>query len=227
MPNVINLTKGKMISLTKKETGEKLKRVTVGLQWGQIEVKDESLTFTGRLKRFFGGVTSEKDYMINSVRLEDVDLDGILFLYDKVGELIETVYYNRTKSSDGSCRTLGDDRTGVDHKGIKQDNETLFLDMDKIRGTVHSVVVVLNSYSRQDFGKIPYVQLKVYDDDTKKEFANYRLDNDPDFSGKTTFVLGVFKRSADSWIFKAVGEGTTETRLQEISFGSAKRAANA
>lgn len=230
MDKVINLSKGKTICLTKTavESGEALKRVKCGLAWGQIVreqrifVKGEEPGFFGKL---FGKKATEDHYETKVLGKKEVDLDASICVYDENKNLIDTVYFSNKVSFDGSMKTLGDDTTGVNKKGEGKDNETLIIDLHKVSERVKYLVIILNSYRHDKFDELPYARMRIYDDN--KVFADYKIDNNPEFAGKEALVLGVFKRNSKNpglWEFEASGVATTERSIPEIARGSAKNA---
>lgn len=228
MDKVINLSKGKTICLTKTAAndGEVLKTVKVGLKWGQIEVKREKLV-KGSKPGFFGklfGRTETPDRMETvTIDRKEVDLDASICVYDGRKNLIDTVYFGHKISKDGSMKTLGDDTTGLNKQGEGSDNETLIINLHQVDPETKYLVVILNSYRHDKFDALPYARMRIYD--VNKEFANYQIDNNPEFAGKEALVLGVFERiDGARWNFKASGISTSERSVSEIANGSAKKA---
>ena len=228
MDKVINLSKGKTICLTKTavETGEVLKTVKVGLKWGQIEEKREKVvkgSKPGFFGKLFGKEATEDHVETVVVGKKEVDLDASICVYDTHKTLIDTVYFGHKVSKDGSMKTLGDDTTGLNKQGEGSDNETLIIDLHKVDPGTKYLVVILNSYRHDKFDALPYARMRIYD--VNKEFANYQIDNNPEFAGKEALVLGVFERvDGGRWNFKASGVSTSEKSVSEIANGSAKRA---
>lgn len=228
MDKVINLSKGKTICLTKtaQEGGEVLKTVKVGLKWGQIEVKEERFV-KGYKPGWFGkllGRTETPDHTETVTTChKEVDLDASICVYDSQKCLIDTVYFGHQKSKDGSMWTLGDDTTGLNKRGEGSDNETLIINLHQVDSRTKYLVVILNSYRHDKFDALPYARMRIYD--VNKEFANYQIDNNPEFVGKEALVLGVFERvGGDRWNFRASGISTGERSVSEIANGSARRA---
>lgn len=228
MDKVINLSKGKTICLTKtaQETGEVLKTVKVGLKWGQIEVKEQKL-IKGSKPGFFGKLFGREETQdrVESVVVskKDVDLDASICVYNSNKKLIDTVYFGNQTSKDGSMKTLGDDTTGLNKRGEGSDNETLIINLHQVNPDTKYLVIILNSYRHDKFDALPYARMRIYD--VNKEFANYQIDNNPEFAGKEALVLGVFERvDGARWNFRASGVSTGERSISEIANGSAKDA---
>jgi tellurium resistance protein TerZ len=189
----ISLEKGQRISLEKQGVG--LQRVCVGVNWGAIEKKG-----------FFGK------------KMEAVDLDASVGLYDEGKQILEAVYFGQLKSKDGSVSHSGDDRTGDVGGDDGLDNEIITIDLARVNPGVHHVAVVLNSFQGQDFAAIPFASVRLYEGTaTKVEsvLASYNIANESSFHGAVSMVLGVLYRHGAAWKFKAVGDPTSDKKLPE------------
>ena len=211
----ICLTKGKTLLLTKTatETGEPLGLIKVGLSWGtQKVVVTEDTGVIGKLRKLFGN--SEPKKKVVSGR--DIDLDSAVAMYDSAGKVVETVYFGNRYSGDGSIHHLGDDRTGSNAQGEDGDNETIRVDLGKVKERVKFLAVILNSYSGETFDEVPCIRFRIYDKD--KVFADLALENCPEYSGKTTMVIGVFRRTGDGlWKFEAIGTASKDSSISSAA----------
>lgn len=135
---MINLSKGGRVNLSKDDNGNKLSKVFFGANWGAIK----SGGFLG-----FGGGT------------EAVDLDASVVLMDANKRKLETVYFGHKDSSDRAIHHSGDDLVGDTDGDDGMDNETISVELDRIRPEVEYVAFILNSYRHQRFDKIPYMGL--------------------------------------------------------------------
>lgn len=207
---MVNLSKGGRVNLSKDENGNSLSKVFFGVNWGAIKTGG----FLG-----FGGST------------ESVDLDASVVLMDEDKRKLETVYFGHKHSSDGAIHHSGDDLTGDTDGDDGVDNETISVDLDKIRNSVHYVVFILNSFRHHKFDKIPYMGLRIYTtannrpvtrpNETPNVLAKYNLDNesnDPEttFKGREGIVLGYAYRKDGEWKFKALGNTGTWESIGEI-----------
>lgn len=248
---VISLKKDRVITLSKsgKSDGEKLQYVFTGLRWGKIKQGGEIVgrkvekkvitTYTGnlfqRLFKFGPREVREEEVVVKNgyrtpVTFKDVDLDSSVLVYDEKKKLIDKIYYGHLVSDDNAIRHYGDDVHGGGSEDV--DNEIIRIEFDKISSKGKYLVVILNSYRHDKFDEIPFAQMKIYSSDmrdfnndkinTLKTFAEYRINNNPEFIGKEALVLGVFYRtSGDMWDFKAVGVSTREKSIAEMASGSA------
>lgn len=207
---MVNLSKGGRVNLSKDENGNSLSKLFFGVNWGAIKTGG----FLG-----FGGST------------ESVDLDASVVLMDENKRKLETVYFGHKHSSDGAIHHSGDDLTGDTDGDDGIDNETIAVDLDKIRNSVHYVVFILNSYRHHKFDKIPYMGLRIYTtvnnrpvtrpNETPNVLAKYNLNNesnDPEttFKGREGIVLGYAYRKDGEWKFKALGNTGTWESIGEI-----------
>lgn len=192
---MINLSKGGRVNLSKDDNGNKLSKVFFGANWGAIK----SGGFMG-----FGGGT------------EAVDLDASVVLMDASKRKLETVYFGHKDSSDRAIHHSGDDLVGDTNGDDGMDNETISVELDRIRPEVEYVAFILNSYRHQRFDKIPYMGLRIYTTSDGRPVTvqtlilMYNLDNDsndPDttFAGREAIILGYAYRKDDEWKFKALG----------------------
>lgn len=142
----------------------------------------------------------------------DFDLDVSLFLcgYDsnRQPKLLADnffVFYGNTKSPDGAVVHSGDNKTGSG----AGDDETVTLEFSKMDPRVEEISVVVTIHKaaerRQNFGQVSNSYIKLYDETTGAELANYALEED--FSAETAVQVGSFYRKDGGWSFKAVGAG--------------------
>jgi tellurium resistance protein TerZ len=76
---------------------------------------------------------------------------------------------------------------------------------------------VLNSFEGQDFASIPFASVRLYEGTPTRVdniIANYNIANDSKFNGSVSMVLGVLYRHNDGWKFRAVGEPTSDRKLE-------------
>lgn len=220
----VNLTKNLVVCLTKdgSENSSKLNKVYFGSNWGAIKHYREVKKSRGFFSRLFG-----KSKYTNEVEsVENVDLDSSILMYSEGFSLVDRVYFGKLNSLCGAIHHSGDDTVG-DITEDDKDNETISIELNKVNPRVKFLVVILNSYRHHKFDKIPYAGLRIYTGELgnpDEVLASYKVDNNPEFKGKETMVLGYFYRSGSGWKFKADGTATKETSIESISKGSALRA---
>jgi tellurium resistance protein TerZ len=194
----IQLTKGGTINLSK-NASKGLKNLCFGVNWGMISVVK---------KGFFGGSSSEQI---------SVDLDASVILYDSNKNYIEKVYFGKKESSDRSIIHTGDDLSG-DSKEDDSDNEVIVANLEQINANVKYIAVVLHSFRGQNFGELPYANLRVYTgskNNPSEVLATFKAANEPQFQNKVSMILGVAIKEFDGWKFKVIGEALNDRKLEE------------
>lgn len=196
----INLTKGQRISLTKDNEG--LSKIMVGLGWDPIKKQSKGL-----LGSIFGGSGGA-----------DMDCDASVFMLngtDKLEKKENLIYYGNLKSRCASITHTGDNLTG-DGDG---DDEAIIVDLSKIPSDVKKLVFVVNIYNAQargqHFGQVTNAYIRVLNKNNSKEMVRFNLTDD--YSGKTGLIVGEIYRNGSEWKFGALGEGTNDASLSEMS----------
>ena len=138
----------------------------------------------------------------------DFDLDASIFMINGNGKLPKDeffVFYNNKNSPDGAADHKGDNRTGEG----EGDDESIFVNLDKISPDIEEIVIVVtidDAQARgQNFGQVTNSFVRIYDLDTNNEIAMFELDED--FSTETAIEFGRLYKKSGSWRFKAVGTG--------------------
>jgi tellurium resistance protein TerZ len=125
--------------------------------------------------------------------------------------LVEHIYYgNRFSQFGRNDIWLTEDDLDGDEGGEDDglDNETFYMDLNKLPATCEKVAVFLCSFSGDDFGDVPHASVRLYEgthDRPTNVLAQYNLASDPSFSGSVVMVMGVFYRHNGAWKFNAVG----------------------
>lgn len=189
----VNLVKGQKISLEKSD-GSKLNNFCVGANWGAISKKG-----------FFGGDKKKA-----------VDLDLSVGLFDSNKNLSNFVYFGRLE--DSGIKHSGDDRTGDIDGDDGLDNEIISINLSQISSNVEQIVFVLNSYEGDDFATIPFASIRLYEgtpSSVNSVVAKFDIASDAKFSGYVSMILGKLYRRNGEWKFSAIGEPTTDKKLEQ------------
>lgn len=193
----ISLEKGSRVNLSKEAEG--LSNVMLGLGW---DVAKSSK------KGFFGFTSSTPN----------IDCDASAFMLNANGKLADSssiVYFGNLKSSCKSVIHTGDNLTG-DGDG---DDEQLLVDLNKVPSNIEEILFVVNIYSAkskgQHFGMIENAFIRIVDQKTNKQLAHFNLTEN--YSDKTAMIFGSLKRNNGQWEFNAIGEGTTDGSISELS----------
>lgn len=141
----------------------------------------------------------------------DFDLDAAAFMLGENGQIPAQeyfVFYNNTKSPDGSVETTGDDTTGGNSDG--GDDETLNVDLNKVNPKIQEIIFTATIHKaeerRQNFGQVRNSYIRIYDAIKNEEIARYDLDED--FSVETAVEFGRLYRRGTEWRFEAIGNGS-------------------
>ncbi len=212
----INLKKGQKIDLTKKTTDgsvSKLSKFCVGVNWGAIQgtyiQREKKGGFLG-----FGG----KEETVTKTFTESVDLDASCVLFDNNNNLIDTVYYGKLSSKDLSINHSGDDREGDLDGDDGLDNEIISVDLTRISSSVNKIIFFLNSYKKQDFSRVPFASIRLYEgtpEMVKQVFATYNVASDPTYKGRVSMIMGSLYKENNEWKFNAIGDPTEAKDLEE------------
>lgn len=199
----INLKKGSTISLEK--AGKQLEYVCLGLNWGAIERREQ---------QSFLGIFKWEDRKTWSV-----DLDASVSTFDAEKNYLETIYYRKLESDDGSIIHSGDDISGDRDGDDDRDNEIIDLDLTKVDEKVETIVLYLNSFKGQDFAEVPYARVRVFEGMRHRVdnvLATFNLASDPQFSGFVSMVMGKLTRKPNgAWDFIAIGDPIPAKNIEE------------
>ena len=173
----ISLNKGGNLSLSK--TDPNLTHVLVGLGWDA---------------RSTDGV--------------DFDLDASAFLLNESGKVraeTDFIFYNQTRSPEGSVEQTGDNRTGAGDG----DDESVKIDLSKVPAEIQKIAITVTIHegeSRgQNFGQVQNAFIRIVNDQSNTEIV--RFDLNEDYSTETAMIFGELYRHNGEWKFRAVGQG--------------------
>ncbi|MDF0725766.1 TerD family protein [Cytobacillus sp. S13-E01] len=194
----ISLLKGQRIDLTKGNAG--LSKIMIGLGWDPVQTKKAG--FLG-----FGASTPNIDCDASVLMLED----------DKFTNKKNLIYFGNLKSSCGSVQHTGDNITGQGDG----DDEQVLVDLNKVPQNINKIVFVVNIYDcvkrKQDFGMIKNAFIRVVNSANNQEMLKFNLTDN--YSGKTSLVVAEIYRHGSEWKFAAVGNGTSDAKLEDIVNG--------
>lgn len=222
----INLTKGQRVNLAK-ENGAKLREFCVGCNWGMIPT-GKMLSKTIK-KGFLGfGKQTEK-----TPELKEVDLDLSCIMLDGDKKIIDHIYsplyrkdwlanYHLPKgklfSKDGALNHSGDDLQGDAGTNDELDNEIITVNLTKVNEKVQEIYFFLNNVGPEDFSKIPYASIRMYEGTPQKVnnvYAKYDVAAMPEFAGKRALVMGKLYKTKNEWKFAALGDAYDDKNLCE------------
>lgn len=138
----------------------------------------------------------------------DFDLDASAFLLaanDKVRGETDFIFYNQTRSPEGSVEHTGDNRTGEGDG----DDEAVKINLAKVPADVQKIAITVTIHDAesrgQNFGQVQNAFIRVVNDQTNVEIV--RFDLNEDYSTETAMIFGELYRHAGDWKFRAVGQG--------------------
>lgn len=189
----VSLKKGQKVDL-KKDNGESLSNVIVGLGWDPIEPPAKG--------GFFG---------LFAPKPPEIDCDASVFML-KNGHLSGTqdvVYYGNLKHASGAVQHCGDNLTG----GGDGDDEQVKINLSAVQAEYDKIVFVVTIYHaserEQHFGMIRNAFIRIVDEKSHTEMCRFDLTDN--YAGKTAMIFGEVYRRDGAWKFNAIGEGTTDT----------------
>ena len=134
---------------------------------------------------------------------------------DKFVENKDLIYFGNLKSKCGSVEHTGDNLTGEGDG----DDEQVLVNLSKVPGNVNKLVFVVNIYDalrrNQHFGMIQNAYIRIVDRSNNQELVKYNLKDE--YAGKTSLIVGELYRHENEWKFAAVGNGTNDAKLADIT----------
>ena len=138
----------------------------------------------------------------------DFDLDGGAFLLNESGKVrsdADFIFYNQSKSADGSVEHTGDNRTGEGDG----DDEQIIIDLGKVPADVQKIAISVTIHDAeargQNFGMVSSAFIRCVNADGNSEIARFDLSEDA--SVETAMIFGEVYRHNGEWKFKAIGQG--------------------
>lgn len=152
---------------------------------------------------------------------EPVDLDGALAVFSGT-ELDETISYKNMLSKNGSMRHSGDDQMGDLEGNDGIDNESIVVDLSKMRQSADRMYVYLRSVKNHNFVDIPYSILRILEvipsQRRSRVIAYFNLSANEGLGKTRAVLMGKFEKQQDSsWTFTAIGDPIPETGFKEIN----------
>lgn len=187
----VSLQKGQKISLSKEKAG--LSSVIVGLGWDEASVN----------------LNSKSRVPI------DCDASALLLKGGRLTDQKDIVYFANLYHFSGTVEHMGDNVTGAGDG----DDEQIYIDLDRVPAEYDKIVIVVNVFNavhkQQHFGMIQNAFIRIMDEKTKQELCRYNLSDD--YTGMTAMIFGEVYRYNNEWKFNAVGMGTTDDGLKELT----------
>lgn len=184
----LSLSKNQTISL-EKTAGSSLSKIALGLGWDPAKPSG----FFGRL---MGGG-------------EQIDLDASCIVFDADLQPVDLVWFRQLKSKDGSIQHSGDNLTGEGDG----DDESIFVDLQRLPGNVKYLVFTVNSFRLQTFDKVDNAYCRILNQANNSELARFNL---AEKGGHTGVVMASLTREGNDWAFKAIGTSTNGRTADDL-----------
>lgn len=189
----ISLQKGQKVSLSKDNAG--LGKIIVGLGWDEAE--------------------QPRGFFAPKPRPIDCDASAIMCKNGKVTDKADIVFFGNLRHITGTVQHMGDNLTGAGDG----DDEQIIIDLANVPQDYDKIVIVVNIYQavqrKQHFGLIRNAFIRLVDTRNNNEMCKYNLSED--YSGMTAMIFGEVYRHNGEWKFNAIGQGTTDPGLGELS----------
>ena len=189
----VSLQKGQKVSLSKERAG--LNRIVVGLGWDEVKRKT--------------GFFAPKPQAI------DCDASAILLQNGRLVDNKDVVYFGNLRHKSGTVQHMGDNLTGAGDG----DDEQIIIDLASVPAEYDKIVIVVNIYQavqrRQHFGMIENAFIRLVDARSNIEMCKYNLTEN--YSGMTAMIFGEVYRHNGEWKFSAMGQGTNDPGLGELT----------
>lgn len=200
----VNLGKGGVIDLTKKNPG--LKSITVGLSWGkaqEVVTKEAPQKTGGFLSRLFGGNTESTPQTVT--RNVDMDIDSSVVVVDGRGSKTDLIYYGNKRGL--GITHMGDDLTGSNKQGV-YDNEEININLNGLDTNTKKLIFVANIYNagRKHFGMVKGAYIRVLNAENREELVRFNLAEE--FANDKGIIVAEMYKEGNEWDFKAIGKGT-------------------
>ncbi len=201
----VSLKKGQKVNLSKEEAG--LKRIIAALGWDEVKVGQTG----GKKKGFFASLFAP---LVAAIPI-DCDASAILLKDGKLTARKDLVYFGNLKHRSGAVQHMGDNLTGAGDG----DDEQIVIDLEKVPEEYDRIVIVVNIFQahmrQQHFGMIRNAYIRLVNAQNNREMCKYDLTED--YSGMTAMVFGELYRQDGEWKFNAIGQGTKDGSLTELS----------
>lgn len=195
----VSLQKGQKVSLSKDNAG--LSKIIVGLGWDEIQQSSGG----GLLGALFG----------SKPQAIDCDASAIVLKNGRLVDKADLVYFGNLKHRSGTVVHQGDNLTGAG----AGDDEQIVIDLARVPAEYDKIVIVVNIYQavqrHQHFGMIQNAFIRLVDARNNNEMCKYNLTDN--YSGMTAMIFGEVYRHNGEWKFSAIGQGTNDPGLEELS----------
>ena len=181
-----NVTKGQTVNISG------LNKIRIGLGWDPLE---------------------ENSFSADSS--DEIDLDASCIMMEGPN-VVDTIYYGKKTSNDGSVKHGGDNLTGEG----EGDDERIYVELNKVAPNITCLIFTVTIYTdNYTFKDVENEFVRIFDRSSRKEICKYKLDNMSAFDRKNAMIFCKLYRFGNEWRFLAIGEpetGTTAMALKPL-----------
>jgi len=148
-----------------------------------------------------------------------IDLDASVIAFDGRGEKLALVWFMNRGEWNGALRHNGDNVTGEG----EGDDEQIYVDLDRLPGTVASLVFTITSYRGQRFTEVKNAFCRLVEVRSGAELVRYDLSTGQNSTG---VVMAALRRAGKSrWEMQAIGEFHDGRTVQDLLGPATRHAA--
>jgi len=139
----------------------------------------------------------------------DIDLDASCIAYDANRNAVDTIYFGKLTSADGSILHSGDNLTGEGDG----DDEVINVDLSRIPAQIDTLVFTINSYSGQTFNDVVNCFARLVDSSSNQELCKYML---VESGPSTAMAMAKIYRHNGAWKINAMGNALSGKTASEL-----------
>ena len=200
----VSLKKGQKVNLSKEDVG--LTKIIAALGWDEATAGQ-----SGGKKGFWASLFAP---FLNAIPI-DCDASAILLKDGRLTARKDVVYFGNLRHRSNAVQHMGDNLTGAGDG----DNEMIVIQLDKVPDEYDKIVFVVNIFQakmrQQHFGMVRNAFIRLINASNNREICRYNLSED--YSGMTAMIFGEVYRQDGEWRFNAIGQGTNDDSLTELS----------
>lgn len=138
-------------------------------------------------------------------RNKQIDLDVSCVCFDAHNQVVETVFFGRLATSNGSIRHSGDNVTGEGDG----DDEQLYINFSRIPASTTALVLVINSYRGTPFRHVRNAFVRAFLPATNEELVRFHLSEfSTDHTALVVCKLQRLPTTKGTWVLTALGHAT-------------------
>ena len=145
----------------------------------------------------------------------DCDASALALINGKLTYKEDVVFFGNLRHPTGAIEHMGDNLTGAGDG----DDEQIVVDLSRIPAEYDRIVLVVNIYQalqrNQHFGMIENAFIRLVNASNNTEMCKYSLTDN--YSGMTAMIFGEIYRHNGEWKFNAIGQGTNDPGLGELT----------